>query len=81
MTIEEEYLKAADELREYFKSHNTSNAMASGGMCILIGQMLGENAPSHESLDFSLISNPVTLEELATDVAHSIRTMKEGQLQ
>jgi hypothetical protein len=31
--------------------------------------------------NFSLISNPITLEELATDVAHSIRTMKEGQLQ
>lgn len=80
MTIEEEYLKAADELREYFKSHNTSNAMASGGMCILIGQMLGENAPSHESLDFGLMVHKALIDTTALMSFH-IESKAEGQLQ
>lgn len=31
--------------------------------------------------NFALVTNPVTLDELANDVAHSIRTMKEGHTQ
>jgi hypothetical protein len=65
MTTEEEYLKAADELREYFKINAVPNDLAAGGMCILIGQMLGENASSRDSLDFGLMLHKALIDTTA----------------